>query len=244
MNSQLKIETVLEKLGFSPNEIKIYLKLNDNGPQKAGNLAKMAKIDRSSCYNSLKILLEKGLLSYAIKDNVKLFQSCGPKRLLDYVKEQEQDVSEIIPELHARHKAVKEDGQVRLFKGIKGVKTVFLDIIRNGEDNYAFGSEGQFTKRMPEFALQFLRLKKENNIKTKMIVRQGRTEKHSIDSEHRYLNVEESPAVTNIYGKKVAIIIWTQEPEAIIIENESVAKAFKSYFDVMWKDANKTSKKK
>jgi len=47
--------------------------------------------------------------------------------------------------------------------------------------------------------------------------------------------VEESPAVTNIYGDKIAIIIWTDEPEGIIIENALAAKAYKSYFDFMWK---------
>ena len=36
--------------------------------------------------------------------------------------------------------------------------------------------------------------------------------------------IASSPAVTNIYGNKVAIIIWTDEPEAVVIENEAVAK--------------------
>ena len=52
-------------------------------------------------------------------------------------------------------------------------------------------------------------------------------------------NVSESPAVTNIYGDKIAIIIWTDEPEGIIIENAAAAKAYKSYFDIMWQQANK-----
>ena len=35
----------------------------------------------------------------------------------------------------------------------------------------------------------------------------------------------------------IAIIIWTDEPEGIIIENPAAAKAYKSYFDVLWKSA-------
>ncbi|HLC51810.1 MAG TPA: helix-turn-helix domain-containing protein, partial [Candidatus Nanoarchaeia archaeon] len=154
----MPIERVLENLGFSPNEIKVYLTLNDHGSTKAGKVAKLAKIDRSSCYNSLKRLIEKGLVSYVLIGKIKWFQAAGPKRLLDFVKEQEKEVQEILPELHQRHKASKIEGQVRLFKGIKGVKSIFLDIIRTGKDNFVFGSEGQFSKRMPEFALQFDRL--------------------------------------------------------------------------------------
>ena len=33
--------------------------------------------------------------------------------------------------------------------------------------------------------------------------------------------------------------VWTDEPEAIVIENAAAAKAYKSYFDFMWKHAKK-----
>ncbi|MBS3123710.1 hypothetical protein J4437_03665 [Candidatus Woesearchaeota archaeon] len=236
--NQISPEKTLEKLGFSPNEIKVYLTLNDHGSTKAGKISKLAKIDRSSCYNSLKLLLEKGLVSYVLVGKVKWFQATGPKRLLEYVKEQEEEVQSILPELQARHKIAKIEGQVRLFKGIKGVKSIFLDIIRTGKENVVFGSEGQFTERMPEFALQFERMKKETRIKTKLLFRKGRKELDSKTSEYRFLeNVQESPAVTNIYGDKIAIIVWTDEPEGIIIENAAAAKAYRSYFEVMWKVA-------
>ncbi len=232
-----KVENVLEKIGFSPNEIKVYLTLNDNGSMKAGRIAKIAKIDRSSCYNALKMLLEKGLASYVLIGEVKWFQATGPKRLLEFVKEQEEDVGSIIEELDRRHKARKIEGQVRMFKGIKGVKSIFMDIIRTGKDNYVFGSEGQFSTRMPEFAYQFLRMKKEKEFKTYMICRKDRKEVDISARNHRYIpNIAESPAVTNIYGDKIAIIIWTDEPEGVIIENAAAAKAYKSYFDFMWKN--------
>ncbi|MBI4151553.1 hypothetical protein HY496_01170 [Candidatus Woesearchaeota archaeon] len=231
-------EKVLEKLGFSPNEIKVYLTLNDHGSTTAGRIAKLAKIDRSNCYNALKSLTEKGLASYVIIGRIKWFQATGPQRLLDYIKEQEEEVTSILPELHARHKATKIEGQVRLFKGTKGVKSIFLDIARNKKDNFVFGSEGQFSERMPEFASQFERLKKENKINTKMLLRYGRKELDSKTSEYRFIaNISESPAVTNIYGDKIAIIIWTDEPEGIVIENAAAAQAYKSYFDFMWKNA-------
>ncbi len=195
----MNIEKTPEKLGFSPNEIKVYLMLNDYGSSKAGKIAKIAKIDRSSGYNALKSLTEKGLVSYVSIGKVKFFQATGPRRLLGYIKEQEEDVKNILPELSARHKAAKIEGQVRLFKGIKGVKTIFLDIAKTGKDNFVFGSEGQFSKRIPEFAKQFDRLKKENNIHTKLIIRRGRKEIDTKTSEYKYFpHAAESPAVTNI----------------------------------------------
>jgi sugar-specific transcriptional regulator TrmB len=231
-----KTELALAKLGLSPNEIKVYLTLNSQGSMKAGRIAKLAKIDRSSVYNAIKSLLEKGLTSFVMIGKVKWFQAVGPKRLLDYIKEQEEDIKEILPELEQKHKTKKVEGQVRLFKGIKGVKTIFLDIIRTEKNNYVFGSEGQFSEKMPEFAYQFDRMKKEKGIKTQLILRKGRKEIDKKTSTYEYIpNISESPAVTNIYGDKIAIIIWTDEPEGIIIENAAAAKAYKSYFDILWK---------
>ena len=241
--SSEKIIKTLENLGFSSNEIKVYLILNDHGSSKAGKISKLAKIDRSSAYNALKLLLEKGLASYVLIGEVKWFQATGPRRLLDYVSEQKKDIEEIITELSKRHKTSKIEGQVRLFKGLKGVRAIFLDIIRTKKDNFVFGSEGQLGERLPEFALQFDRLKKENNIHTKLILRKGRKELDRKTSEYKYLpNVNESPAVTNIYGDKIAILIWTDEPEGVIIENAAAAKAYKSYFDILWKNAKKVKK--
>lgn len=239
----MQIEKVLEKIGFSSNEIKVYLTLNKQGSAKAGKISKLAQIDRSSAYNALKLLQEKGLISYVMIGQIKWFQAVGPKRILEYLKEQEQEVNEILPKLQELHKSQKVEGQVRLFKGYKGVKSVFLDMIRTGKNNYVFGSEGQFSKKMPEFALQFDRMKKEKKMHTKNLIRKGRTELDKKTSEYRYAPaISESPAVTNIYGDKIAIIIWTDEPEAIIIENPASAKAYKSYFDFMWKHSKSVNK--
>ena len=236
-----RIQSVLENLGFSPNEIKVYLALNDHGSSKAGKVAKIAKIDRSSCYNTLKSLIEKGLVSYVSIGQVKWFQSAGPKKLLQYIKEQEEDIKGILPELDARHKATKTKGQVKLYKGLKGVRTIFQDIISSeAKENLLFGSESQLEERMPAYQKQFVRQLKENKMSVREIVREDRSTKTSNPKHTRYVkkNVV-SPVVTNIYGDKIGLVIWTDEPEGIIIENEAAAKAYRSYFEFMWEHAKK-----
>ena len=234
------IKDSLERVGLSHNEVKVYLFLVDYGQSKAGRIAKETGIQRSSAYAAINSLTYKGLISYAKVGEVKFFQGTSPERLIEFIKEKEDLIKDLIPELTQRHKATKKEGQVGLFKGIRGVKSVFKDIAREGKNNYVFGSEGQFSEVMPEFALQFDRLKKESNIRTKLIIRKGRTELDNKTTEYRYLSgIRESTAVTNIYGNKIAIIIWTDEPEGIIIENEAAAKAYKSYFDFMWKNSEK-----
>ncbi len=38
----------------------------------------------------------------------------------------------------------------------------------------------------------------------------------------------------NIYGDKVAIVLWASQPLAIVIKNEEVSEGYRNYFELMW----------
>jgi len=46
-----------------------------------------------------------------------------------------------------------------------------------------------------------------------------------------------SPVGINIYADKVAIIHWSKDPITILIKSEEIMKAYKKYFELMWKIA-------
>ncbi len=236
----MEVRKALEKIGLSPNEIKVYLYLIDHGQSKAGKIAKGTEIQRSSAYGAINSLVYKGLISYSTQGEVKLFQATSPSRLLEYIKEQEDTIKEVLPKLKKRHKETKTSGNVRLFKGERGVKSVLKDILREGKDNYVFGSEGQLNKRMPVFVRQFIREQNLRGMKTKNLVFPKRKDRASKGTTYRYVDKDvRSNVVTNIYGDKIAILIWTDTPEAIIIENPDAAKSYRSYFEFMCKNAKK-----
>ena len=95
-------------------------------------------------------------------------------------------------------------------------------------------------KNMPGFAPKFVKSLRQKKIKIKSLVRQGRRDVSSKTADVRFVpkNVQ-SNVVTNIYGNKIAIIIWSKTPEAILIENKTAAEAYKSYFEFMWQNAGK-----
>jgi len=66
-------ERSLEKIGLTGNESKIYLALLRHGTAKAGKISKRAGINRTTTYDALKRLLEKGLISYVVRENRKYF---------------------------------------------------------------------------------------------------------------------------------------------------------------------------
>ncbi|MBW2966839.1 hypothetical protein KY342_07080, partial [Candidatus Woesearchaeota archaeon] len=49
--------------------------------------------------------------------------------------------------------------------------------------------------------------------------------------------VFDSPMAVNIYGNKVGMLILSEEPIGILIEDEQVANSYRKYFTLMWEMA-------
>lgn len=73
--------TSLEGLGFSNLEIKIYLTLLDNGKMSPYQLSKKIEISRSSIYNTLEHMVNKGMVEVVPEDTV-MYMAQEPDVLL------------------------------------------------------------------------------------------------------------------------------------------------------------------
>jgi len=238
MVSSAELQERLEKIGLSEVEAKVYIALLRLGSAKAGKIAKDARLNRTSTYDGLKRLLEKGLVGYRVEANRKVFSAVGPERLTGYLKEKEEFAEESLPALKAIWLQPKGKHNVTLFYGNKGVKSVFLDMIKEHQPNCVLDSEGQFTERMPDFAKFFVKQVEKYKIPIRHIVREGVDIKPSKTTQVRFVpRGAASDAVTNIYGNKIAIILWSDTPEAVVIESKSAADAYRNYFEVIWKAA-------
>ena len=230
----------LEGVGLSRNEAKAYHALLGLGSAKAGKVAKEAAVERTSTYNALQSLLSKGLASYVVIGKVRWFQPAPPERLAEYYESKAERARELLPQLKDRFAQSRLPQNVRLYKGVKGVKSVLSDIIATGEENLLYGSEGQLEERMPAFAERFVNELRRARIHVKSLVREDRATPAGENAQVRLVpRSVESPVVTNVYGNKIALIIWTEQPEAVVIENKAAADAYRSYFRFMWAHAKK-----
>lgn len=229
----------LEKIGLTKNEAKVYITLLKLGMSKAGVISKNAGINRTTTYDCLNGLIDKGLVSFVVESKHKVFKPVSPERLLDFVKEKELQVQKLLPDLKKFYKTPEKKHNVTLYKGYKGIKSVFQDFISStGEDGTirVMDSEGQFTKRMPYYSPHYIKQVEDNNIKIKHIVRKGRDIKPTKTTRVRFIDKLESDAVINVYADKIAILLWTNPPEAVVIENESLNKSLEYYFEKIWKN--------
>ncbi len=242
----MEIEQELRDLGFKSNEARVYLTLLRLGRSQAGRLAKECNLERTSTYNSLRRLVGEGIISYVVEANKKVFSASDPTKIVEMFKEKEERASLLIPGLMNLRKYEKEKENILKFKGYSGLKTVMNDILKmceDGSEYLIFGSENQLSERMPIFAKIFVARKDKKKLRARILIRKGlkgRQKKMSKYTQARFVPTDViSPANINVYANKVAILVWSEIPEAIIIDNVGVAATFGSYFEFMWKLAKK-----
>ncbi len=233
--SESEIQRSLEFAGLSRVEAKTYITLLKLGESKAGQISKQSHLNRTTTYDTLDKLIEKGLVSYVIKENRKYFQAADPKNLNDFIEEKKEEISNILPHISKLFKS-KETHHVKLFYGYKGVKTALMDEVRNAKECCILDSEGQLVERMPYFVEYFRKQLEKNKIKIRHIAREGRDIRPTKYTKVKFVQKSvKSQAVVSIYGNKTLVLIWSEPPEAVLIENRTLADSLREYFDMLWK---------
>lgn len=234
----------LEYLGFTPNEAKVYLVLLRMGRAQAGRIAKECRLERTSAYNALKKLIQEGVVSCVIESNRQIFSVGEPKKITEMFKEREERAIRIIPQLEKLRGFDTEKESIIKFRGYAGIKTVFNEILNSckpGEEYLIFGSENQLSLKMPVYAEIYVARKDKKKIRARILINEKFRKSGVKKSKYtlvRYVpDKVRSFSNINVYGNKIAIFIWSEIPEAIVINNKDTADSFRSYFEFMWGEA-------
>lgn len=233
------IRNVLVEIGLSEGEIAVYLALLKLGSVQVSKIKEGTRLHRTTIYDFVEKLLNKGLINYVSKKNVRYYSATHPNKLMEIVKEKEEDVKRILPQLAALAETKREEVRVEIYKGVEGLKWVLNDVLRTGEDFVGFGiDEAKFSGKFPIIMEQYFKKEEKSGIKERLLASEDTKfvyKKKSIT--YRFIPEEFfNPTQTAVYGKKVVIMIW--EPLTIIvIENSELADSYKKYFEMLWKIA-------
>ncbi len=237
---------ILEDLGLTKNEVKVYLALLELGSTPAGKLIKKVGMHRGVVYDLIDLLVDKGLVSYVIKANRKYFEAHDPERLKEYYDTKKQELEQkqnqlkkIIPELQLKRQLSKEEQEGTVYKGKKGLKSIFEDIINGKKDWYVFGATGKFKEIFHAYFIHFHNRRAKSKIPLKILfkeeIRKKHREKELKLAKIKYLpGTYATPSTTFIYGDKVAIINWSTEPMAFLMRSKQVANSYKGFFEMLW----------
>ena len=250
-----EIKEILEKIGLTENEAKVYVALLDLGESSIGGIIKEAGVASSKVYELLNKLMEKGLISTHIEANIKYFKAVDPRRIKDYVglkinelKDDEKSLNEVLPSLISKFESKKKEIEVELFQGYKGIKTVFYNMIRElGKGNEFLviggGDSPSANENTKLFFEQIHKKRAEKGIIQRIIFSEARRKSYSLMRTFKHTIARflpyGSPSTLNIYDDTTILLVMSPSPAAIRIKDKQITDSYKQYFERMWKIAKK-----
>lgn len=234
-----KIKDTLENLGLDKKEVEIYLELIKKDNVTVSELSKNIKIDRTTIYDVIQRLMNKGIVSTIKINKSNHYKALRPKKMLKFFEEKHIELKSIIPELETITNNKSESLQNELFLGENGIKVVINDFLKNPKDYKAIGIRKDYEKILKYFTYNTINKLNELKIKETAIFE---TEEKFIKLKrgtYRQINKLPAPISTFIYNDTVIFFIFKEPYYAIRITNTDFRKLHESYFDLLWKNAKK-----
>ena len=234
---------ILEDIGLTNSEIKVYMSLLELGVAGAGHIIEKSGLQSSVVHMTLNNLINKGFISFTLKGKKRIYQASNPEHILNYIEDKKKQFQEILPQLLLKQKTSKEKPASTTFEGIRGIKELLLELLEaGGKEHHTFGSTKESLMLGDSWWLNYHKNRAKKGIKAKLMFNESlrfwKAERKYPKAEVRYTKAGFEPLTeTIIRNDKIGIIIWTEKPIGILIHNKSAADSYDKFFEVMWKQA-------
>lgn len=248
------IEEELQSLGLTKGETKAYLAMLELGPSTVGPIAKKSGISYSKIYEVLQRLIDKGIVSFIVRENVKTFQAINPDMLHEYLDRQEQEIEksrdklkDLVPELKRFIGSSEENQEAEIFVGIRGLRSanekLFANVDQKNQALFLYVPNKEHSSKIDEFYLNIAPFYKKKKIKFKGIGSKEWTKSNYIKKtssfiEARYVDFP-LPGTIDIYQDMILEVSWGREPVGILIKSKEISDNYRRYFEELWKIAKK-----
>lgn len=242
-------QELLENLGLSPNEAKIYEALVERGESSISEISVVAKIHRRNAYDAMERLINKGLCFQVFTATENRYNATDPDRLTDFIKEKRQRLEEALPDLRDkfRRRFAPEEAYIR--RGFEALRSMWRDMLRVGKDVYILGAKAQwFDARLEASRAAFFKEANRKNIKfTILFDNEIATQKPEFPGQfpgiltHKFLPKEHSTdSVMTIFGdyfvtySGIKLGKFDENCVLFIIHSKNLAESYRKWFWYMW----------
>jgi len=240
---------MLNKLGMTSKEAKVYLKLLEYGESGVNNLSRALGENRTSTYSLLNAMKKKGFVSFYIKSKVKIFVPTEPSFLINHFIEGAHSLKRILPELLAVHNRYsKKKPKITFYEGVEGIKQIgeqLLEIPHSTRLSF-MGIDKNIHPIIEQYYEEdFINRRIEADIKYRGIVtgklpmgnKYKSTEKDQL-RELKYIDSKKLPIKIHIdifSGNKVALYSYHKDDlMGVVIEHEDFYVTMKTAFELAW----------
>ena len=238
--------SVLEDLGLTHAEIKVYVTLLETGSATAGLIIEKSNLQNSVVHRALNSLIEKALINYVLEGKRHIYQATRPESFFDFIENKKKRFEQLLPELKKKQNTLVNKESATIYKGTRGITEVYTVMINTkGKEYNTFGGGHQCAERMGlTWWLNMHEKRASNKLPSRQVFDEtvrniGGTEiaKKPL-TKIRYISKEFAQfQETVIVGDNVAIAVFTENPYAFLIHDKFVAEGYRKHFELLWKQA-------
>ena len=253
----MAIEQDLLKIGLNRKEAQTYLALLELGPTTVVALSRKSGLKRTTIYEILKSLLEKGLVVETPVGKRKRFIAEPPEKFFALKKEELDTLRGIVPTLEALRNVAIEKPAIQFFQGVEAIQKVFEDMCLNTDPvrDKLLAIETRpdvlLSRTGEQYWMNLLARKKKRGLESLTISAASRETIEEFAKGRPWgfdhgiiLRVIEDPEKQfnldlYLYQNKVTLVAEDQL-FAFVIENQRLKKSFEFLFYHLWAGAKAT----
>ncbi len=238
----------LLRFGLTEGEAKVYVALLSTGSSTVGPIVKESGVAYSNVYGILQRLIEKGIVSFIIKNKTKYFQAVTPSNLYVYLEKKEREIAQqktqlkiLIPQL-VKLQDIQPSQAAEVYLGIVGLHTAYERLLanttKNNEDCFFYIHEKEYGETADTFYLNIQGLLKQVNLRgiANAEARDSDFFKKVKFGKFRYAKFP-IPGNIEVCKERVLVVSWEKPIIAVLIYSASIANNFQRYFEEAWKNA-------
>jgi sugar-specific transcriptional regulator TrmB len=242
MNLQL-----LQEIGLSKSQALVYLKLIEKGELTPPEVAQLTGESRPNAYMILRRLKDLELIEKMANSKKVSYQALNPialERLIENKRLEtskvEQQVKQLMPQMLSYYYSFTEKPGIRLLQGIEGLKEIYRDTLRTKEDIYFMRTPAEIKVMGEEFFKTYKKRRAALGITTYAITVGPPTLRRSLQDDafkmvRTWIKAEDytAPVEINVYGDKVAYLVYGEEIMGVIIQSSFIAESMRQIFQIV-----------
>ena len=230
---------VLESMGFTSAEARVYLNLIDLGSVRVGRIIERSGLQSSTVHNTINALVDKGFVSFVLKGKIKEYHAVDPKIVLKIFKERQSRFEEVVSDLQRRFQ-FQETQSAEVFEGQSAIMSMLLELIEDARPGelYCFFSLDQpgMNEEIQKFFERYDAKRKDKGLIVRGIAHQSLK---PLFKDRKSLTVKyvDYPVPSNIsvcHGR-IAMIVWGERPSGILVQSAAISKNLVAFFEGVWR---------
>jgi len=233
---------LLHNIGLSELQAAVYFAALELGGANMQQLARKSGVKRTSIYNFIDELKERGFLTETMKKKRRVYSAVDPEHLVEIEKTRLSELERALPELRTIQNKSRTKPRVTFYESIEGIKEVYADMLKDKKEILALEDLEHMKVTLPKsFYDWFPPERARRGIPFKSILRDSpearKMAKKNIRllRESKLLNTADWKTEINIYGDKVALMSFrVKTPFCVLIEDHDIAETLRTAWNELW----------